>query len=148
MMISNFYNNSINRIDNGNKYGYNYPCRANATFQSYRKAVMTNMDIKENIIKKMGSLGNLEKSPVAYIKPLMEKYLNNQVTTIEFINTFNKETGFAKYSLSKLSNNDINEIKKIFKNELNYADNLNLLILSLKNKDIPRQDFLTKIAEL
>ena len=148
MMISNFYNNSINRIDNGNKYGYNYPCRANTTFQSYRKAVMTNMDTKANIIKRMGSLGNLEKSPVAYIKPLMDKYLNDQVTTKEFISTFNKQTEFAKYCLSKLSNKDIDNIKQIFKDELEYADSLNNLFSGLKNQEILKPEFLKKISEI
>ena len=147
-MITNLINFNVSRFDNKNKNSYNYSYNRNTSFQSYRKILMTDLNSQDIVVKKINSLKNIEKSPVAYLKPLIEKYINNQVTTKEFISSFNKETGFAKYCLSKLSNNDINEIKNLFKEELNFADKLNALIMNIGNKDIPKQDILKKISEI
>ena len=148
LKINNYFTYKYNQFDNRKNNNYNGLNYSVPVFQSYKGCSVKDLKFKENIIKKMASFKNIDNSPVAYIKPILNKYLNNQITTEEFCSFINKESDFAKYCLSKMTNEDIKQIQQIFQKEFLFADKLNSVVLDFNNKKISNEDILKKISEI
>ena len=138
------YNNNTKPFDKKCNYYYNQLSCDTVSFQASKRGIMEHSIKKENIIEKINSYKNLEKSPVAYIKPLIEGFLNNKISATEFCNSITKEANFAKYCISKMTQKDIEAMQQTFKDEFQMADNLNNVISKYQGDDKEMIDILHK----
>lgn len=140
--ISNFGkgNTYYNQIDNNSLKRYNSYCSRNMGLQADTCSFkgVKNMIKKEEadqILKNLKTYKNLEDSPVSYVKPLVEKYLKGEIGEFEFMNKFMNETRMAKYNLSQMPQEDIQNNQKLFKSEFQLVDELYSNIK--KNNELP-----------
>lgn len=133
---------------NYNKIGASQSCSGDCFCSSMKKSDA--MDNEKNLnqeIKKLKASEKMDASPVSFLVPLLDDFLNSKISSREFSEKVFVETKKAQFVFSHMSSKDIADNKRIFVEEFKFANGLNKFLSEDFEEEKLRKNVLQLITD-
>ena len=133
---------------NYNKIGASQSCGGDCFCSSIKKSDA--MDNEKNLnqeIKKLKASEKMDASPVSFLVPLLDDFLNSKISSREFSEKVFVETKKAQFVFSHMSSKDIADNKRIFVEEFKFADDLNKILAEEFNDEGLRKNVIQLVTD-